>query len=99
MVCYGNQNTENIYQLSEVNDGMYVIYYNAYSRVPANNYEVAMVCCNGDIYTFKGSIQISYTNTKPYIVVKQYNLVNSDEAHIYVPKGTVSYEESVNISR
>ena len=61
--------------------------------------EVIMVCCNGNIYTFKGSVQISYVDTEPYATVKQCNLVNSDEVHIYVPKGTVSYEESVNISR
>lgn len=99
MIHYGNRSTENIFQLSEVNNGVYAIYYNTHSRVPAQNYEVITVCCNGNIYTFKGSVQISYVDTEPYATVKQYNLVNSDEVHIYVPKGTVSYEESVNISR
>ena len=99
MVHYGNQNTENTYQLSEINEGVYVIYYNTHSRVPAQNYEVATVCCNGNIYTFKGGVQISYVDIEPYATVKQYNLVNSDEVHIYVPKGTVAYEESVNIGR
>ena len=99
MIHYGNRSTENTFQLSEVNDGVYAIYYNTHSRVPSENYEVITVCCNGNIYTFKGSVQISYVDTEPYATVKQYNLVNSDEVHIYVPKGTVSYEESVNISR
>ena len=99
MIHYGNRSTENTYRLSEVNDGVYAIYYNTHSRVPAQNYEVITVCCNGNIYTFKGSIQISYIDTEPYATVKQYNLVNSDEVHIYVPKGTVVYEESVNIGR
>ena len=99
MIRYGNQSTENTFQLSEVNDGVYAIYYNTHSRVPAQNYEVITVCCNGNIYTFKGSVQISYVDTEPYATVKQYNLVNSDEVHIYVPKGTVLYEESINISR
>ena len=99
MVHYGNQSTENTFQLSEVNDGVYAIYYSTYSRVPAQNYEVITVCCNDNIYTFKGSIQISYVDTEPYATVKQYNLVNSDEVHIYVPKGSVAYEECVNISR
>ena len=99
MIHYGNRSTENTFQLSEVNDGVYAIYYNTHSRVPAQNYEVITVCCNGNIYTFKGSVQISYVDTKPYATVKQYNLVNSDEVHIYVPKGTVVYEESVNIGR
>ena len=99
MIHYGNRSTENTFQLSEVNDGVYAIYYNTHSRVPAQNYEVITVCCNGNIYTFKGSVQISYVDTEPYATVKQYNLVNSDEVHIYVPKGTVVYEESVNIGR
>lgn len=99
MIHYGNRSTENTFQLSEVNDGVYAIYYNTHSRVPAQNYEVITVCCNGNIYTFKGSVQISYVGTEPYATVKQYNLVNSDEVHIYVPKGTVVYEESVNIGR
>ena len=99
MIHYGNRSTENTLQLSEVNDGVYAIYYSTHSRVPAQNYEVITVCCNGNIYTFKGSVQISYVDTEPYATVKQYNLVNSDEVHIYVPKGTVAYEESVNIGR
>ena len=99
IIHYGNRSTVNTFQLSEVNDGVYAIYYSTHSRVPAQNYEVITVCNNGDIYTFKGSVQISYVDTEPYATVKQYNLVNSDEVHIYVPKGTVSYEESINISR
>ena len=99
MIHYGNRSTENTFQLSEVNDGVYAIYYNTHSRVPSENYEVITVCCNGNIYTFKGSVQISYVDTEPYATVKQCNLVNSDEVHIYVPKGTVLYEESINISR
>ena len=99
MIRYGNQSTENTFQLSEVNDGVYAIHYNTHSRVPSENYEVITVCCNGNIYTFKGSVQISYVDIEPYATVKQYNFVDSDEVHIYVPKGTVIYEESVNISR
>ena len=99
MIHYGNRSTENTFQLSEVNDGVYAIYYNTHSRVPSENYEVITVCFNGNIYTFKGSVQISYADTEPHATVKQYNLVNSDEVHIYVPKGTVAYEESVNIGR
>ena len=99
MIHYGNRSTENTYWLSEVNKGVYAIYYNTHSRVPAQNYEVITVCSNNSIYTFKGNVQISYVDTKPYAIVKQCNLMNSDEVHIYVPKGTVAYEESVNIGR
>ena len=99
VVHYGNQSTENTYQLSEINEGVYAIYYNTHSRVPAQNYEVVTVCCNGNIYTFKGDVHITYVYTETDIKVKQYNLVNNDEVCIYVPKGTVVYEESVNIGR
>ena len=99
MIHYGNRSTENTLQLSEVNDGVYAIYYSTHSRVPAQNYEVITVCCNGNIYTFNGDVQILYVDTEPYAIVKQYNFVNSDEVHIYVPKGTVAYEESINIGR
>ena len=99
MIHYGNRSTENTFQLSEVNDGVYAIYYSTHSRVPAQNYEVITACCNGNIYTFKGSVQISYVDTEPYATVKQYNFVDRDEVHMYVPKGTVSFEKSVNIDR
>lgn len=94
-----SKTTEYRYDLQEVDSGVYAIYYNTYSRVPAQNYEVITVCSNNSIYTFKGNIQISYVDTKPYAIVKQCNLANSDEVYIYVPKGTVAYEESVNIDR
>ena len=94
-----SKTTEYRYDLQEVDNGVYAIYYNTYSRVPAQNYEVVTVCSNNSIYTFKGNIQISYVDTKPYATVKQCNLVNSDEIYICVPKGTVAYEESVNIGR
>ena len=94
-----SKTTEYRYDLQEVDSGVYAIYYNTYSRVPAQNYEVITVCSNNSIYTFKGNIQISYVDTKPYAIVKQCNLANSDEVYIYVPKGTVAYEESVNIGR
>ena len=94
-----SKTTEYRYDLQEVDSGVYAIYYNTYSRVPAQNYEVITVCSNNSIYTFKGNIQISYVDTKPYAIVKQCNLANSDEVYIYVPKGTFAYEESVNIGR
>ena len=94
-----SKTTEYRYDLQEVDSGVYAIYYNTYSRVPAQNYEVITVCSNNSIYTFKGNIQISYVDTKPYAIVKQCNLANSDEVYIYVLKGTVAYEESVNIGR
>ena len=99
MIHYGNQYTESKYSLSELNEGVYAIYYNTHSRVPADNYEVVTVNCNGNIRTYKGYVSISYTNTEPYVSVRNSNWVNADKIYVYVPQGTVSYEESVNIGR
>lgn len=97
IIYYGNQYTEHEYMLSEVNDGVYAIYYNTSSRIPSQNYEVVTLCCEGNVYTFKGDVYISYIKGNPYAKVKSYNTVNNDEIHVYVPQGTVSYQESVNI--
>lgn len=99
LINYGNQYTEYQSTLYEMNDGVYAIYYTTHSRVPAYNYEVVTVCCNGSICTFKGNVNISFTNDKPYIRVKQYNMVNNDEIYVYVPQGTVSYQPSVDIGK
>lgn len=99
MIHYGNQHTEHKYSLSEMNDGVYAIYYNTHSRVPADNYEVVTLCCEGNIYTFKGDVFISFTDGEPYAKVKNYNMVNADDIYVYVPHGTVNYAESVNIGR
>lgn len=96
---YGDQYTEHMYSLSELNDGVYAIYYNTHSRVPAYNYEVITVCIEGNVYTFKGDVRITFTDDEPYADVKDYNTVYGDKIHVYVPKGTVIYEESVNIGK
>lgn len=100
LINYGNKYIEYQSTLYEMNDGVYAIYYTTHSRVPAYNYEVITVCCNGSISTFKGDVNISFTNDKPYIRVKQYyNIVNSDEVYVYVPQGTVDYQSSVDIGK
>ena len=99
MIRYSNQYTESQYSLSEINDDVYAIYYTTHSRVPAQNYEVVTLNCNGNILTYRGHVFISYTNEKPYVSVQNSNMVNADKIYVYVPEGTVAYEESVNIGR
>ena len=99
LIHYGNQYTENEYQLDEMNDGVYAIYYTTHSRAPAYNYEVVTLCCNRNIYTFKGNVNIFFTDNEPYAKVKNYNTVNSDDIYVYVPQGTVSYQPSVYIGK
>lgn len=91
---------ETTVQLDELNDGVYAIYYTTHSSVPAQNYEVVTLNCDGNIQTFKGKVTISYTNYSPYAEINSYKyLVNADEIHIYVPQGSVEYQTGVNISK
>ena len=99
MIHYGNQYTEHEYQLYEMNDGVYAIYYTTHSRAPAYNYEVVTLCCNGNVYTFQGNVYISFTNDEPYVKVRDCNTVNADDIYVYVPQGTVAYQQSVNIGK
>lgn len=91
---------ETTVQLNELNDGIYAIYYTTHSSIPAHNYEVVTLNCNGNIQTFKGKVTISYTNYSPYAEINSYKyLVNADEIHICVPQGSVEYQMGVNISK
>lgn len=99
MIHYGNQYTEHEYQLYEMSNGVYAIYYTTHSRAPAYNYEVVTLCCNGNVYTFKGDVNISFTDGEPYAKVRNYNTVNSDDIYVYVPQGTVVYQPSVDVGK
>lgn len=99
LIHHGNKCEEYTYQLNEIDDGVYAVYYNTHSTIPAHNYEVVTVCCNGNVYTFNGNVNISFTNDEPYIKVKDRNIVNGDDIYVYVPQGTVVYQPSVDISR
>lgn len=91
--------TENTYQLSEIDSETYAIYYTTHSRVPAENYEVITLCYGNSVYTLDGNVSITYTEGDPYVYIKDTNLVHGDVIHAYVPKGTVRYEESVDVGR
>lgn len=92
-IRYGSQCVENNYVLSEIDDGTYAIYYETYSTVPAENYEMITVCFNNELYTFKGTVHVTYTDSEPYIIVRKYNSVNSDEVQLFVPKGTIKFKD------
>ena len=98
--CLNNffeKHNEYQYSLIELNDGVYAVYTNAVSNVPANNYEMITICCNGQIRTYKGYVSITYTDKEPYAIVRDYyNLVNGEEVFIYVPYGSVEFQSSVS---
>lgn len=88
---------ENTYSLSELNDGVYAIYYTVHSSIPADNYEVVTVNCNNNIYTFKGHVYINYTEDNHYITYQNYNMINADKMYLYVPTGSVEYQSGITI--
>lgn len=96
---YTTSYTEDTYALSEIDDGVYAIYHTTHSRVPSENYEVITLCCNNSIYTLDGNVSITFTDKEPYVYIKDTNYSHEDEIYVYIPKGTVKYEASVNVGR
>lgn len=98
LISNGNKCVEHNYSLSELSEGTYGWYYRVSSQVPAQNYDVITLCCNGTVATFQGNVHITYTDNKePYAIVKDYNLVNADEVYVYVPSGTIRFQENVGV--
>lgn len=85
------------YNLEEINDDVYAIYYVTHSRAPAYNYDVVTLNCNGNIKTFKGSVSITYSDNEPYVNVVDSNYVNNDKIYVYIPKGSIEYARDVGI--
>lgn len=84
-------------ELEEIEGGIYAMYYQTVSTVPAHNYDVVEICVNGNMRTYKGYVSITYTDETPYVVIMQNNLVNDDKVFLYVQKGTVEHKESVGV--
>lgn len=98
LIHHGNQHTEHEYALSELSSGVYGVYSVVSSSIPAQNYEMITLCCNGNICTFKGNVNIQYTDAvKPYVVWHNYNTVNSDDIWVYVPYGTIEFQKGVGV--
>ena len=101
LVIWGVKNeteyVETKYSLSELNDGVYAVYYTTHSAAPAHNYEVVTLNCDGNIYTFQGHVQITYTDNDPYVIYQKRNIVNADRMYVYVPSGSVEFQGSVMV--
>ena len=86
------------YSLVELNDNVYGTLTQVSSSIPAQNYSMITLCCEGNIYTFKGTVEIQYTDTtKPYVRVHDYNITNGDHVWVYVPKGTIEFQKGVGV--
>lgn len=95
---FANKHTETRYDLQEIQENTYGIFYRTVSTVSAHNYDVIQFCSNGNVYKFSGEVHITYADVEPYAIVDRYpNIVNNDKVHLYVPIGTVMYCESVGV--
>lgn len=97
LIVYGNQHTEHEYTLYEIQDGVYGTYSTVVSSIPAQNYTIITLCCDGAIRTFKGTVHINYTNGEAYAKHRNSNTVNADELWVYVPFGTIEYHGTIGI--
>ena len=88
---------ETKYNLSELNNGVYAVYYITHAATPAHNYDVITLNCNGNIYTFQGHVQITYTDDDPYVIYQKRNIINADTMYVYVPSGSVEFQGSVMV--
>ena len=99
-ISLDNTTETQTYHLNELKEGVYAIYYTTNSTAPAYNYEVVTLCCEGNVYTFKGKVSITYSNFgATATVIERPYLVYSDEISITVPYGTVEYAPSVNVTK
>ena len=94
---YGNSSTTSEYSLSELDEGVYGIYTVVSSSIPAQNYDMVTLCVDGTVRTFKGFVNIIYTNEEPKLVLTDKNYINSDIMYIYVPNGTIEFSANVGI--
>lgn len=85
------------YLLSEIEPGVYCAYNTVSSAIPAENYEMVTLCCNGQIITLKGDVAITYSTSNPLAIVEDYNIVNGDKITVFVPSGTVRFQENISV--
>ena len=102
LICWIYKNNthynEYEYSLVELNDGVYGTLTQVASSVPAQNYSMITLCCEGNIYTFKGTVEILYIDdTEPYVKIHDYNITNGDHIWVYVPSGTIEFQKGIGI--
>lgn len=69
------------------------------SNIPAENYEMLTVLCNGTYMNIKGHIKIVYDSNAPYIEYKSTNTVNADFVIVHVQKGRIKNNGVSTVTR
>lgn len=75
--------------IEELESGIYGYTSTMVSNVPAENYEMLTVLCNGTYMNIKGHVKIVYDSNTPYIEYKSTNTVNTDSVIVHVQKGQI----------
>lgn len=75
--------------IEELESGIYGYTSTMVSNVPAENYEMLTVLCNGTYMNIKGHVKIVYDSNTPYIEYKSTNTVNADSIIVHVQKGQI----------
>ena len=75
--------------IEELESGIYGYTSTTVSNIPAENYEMLTVLCNGTYMNIKGHVQIVYDSNTPYIEYKSTSIVNADSVIIHAQKGQI----------
>lgn len=85
--------------IEELESGIYGYTSTMVSNVPAENYEMLTVLCNGTYMNIKGHVKIVYDSNTPYIEYKSTNTVNADSVIVHVQKGQIKNNGVSAVSR
>ena len=88
--------TENFYDLSEIESGVYAIQSQEVSAASLRKFDVVEVCIDGTLRKFEGDVTITFTEKQPYVFAETNGLSYSDKVHLYIPKGTLMREAGVS---
>lgn len=87
-------------EIEEIQNGIYARYQSTVSRSPAYNYEIITVCVNGQLITYKGSVEFVFTENENRIkVAEKLNIARCDEVTVYTSKDSVEYLGTVSIGK
>lgn len=75
--------------VEELEPGIYGYTSTTVSNIPAENYEMLTVLCNGTYMNIKGHVQIVYDSNTPYIEYESTSIVNADSVIIHAQKGQI----------
>jgi hypothetical protein len=85
------------YTLYEIDDGIYGYYNTVSSKAPAHNYEMITLCINGSIKTFKGTVNINYTEGESKLIWVQKNYIYGDILNVYAPYGSIEIRPNIGM--